>query len=369
MSRFGPVWRYLTERPGQRSVPGMESPPTRTRSVRSPSLWKRADLIGLRSVLPSAAAALLDDYERHLRIERELSKHTIRAYLTDIVSLFGFLYDITEDKNGTHGPLSSGNGADELDGLDIGVLRAWLAEQRTAGLGHTTLARRAVSARIFTAWAQQRGVLDVDPGARLVPPRAHRKLPHMLRPDQAEELLRVSSSGAAQRDPVAVRDHALIELLYATGVRVSELCELDVDDIDFDRWVLRVLGKGSEERMVPFGQPAQRALSTWVGFGRPVLGTGSSGAAAFLGVRGGRINARTVRRVVRAAVAAVPDAGDVGPHGLRHSAATHLLEGGADLRSVQEPLGHATLATTQLYTQVTVERLKAIHDRTHPRSG
>lgn len=360
----------------------MESPAAcEQSSLSARSARRRADLVGARTALPPIAAALVDDYEGHLRAERGLSAHTVRAYIADVVSLLGFLHGLGDVANGQcSAPAGESSvascagesgvgGSDGLDGLDIGVLRTWLARQRAAGLGRTTVARRAVSARTFTAWAHRRGALDPDPGARLVPPRFHRRLPNVLRPEQAEELMRASGSGAAQQDPVAVRDHALLELLYATGVRVSELCGLDLDDIDFDRRLLRVLGKGNEERMVPFGQPAERALSTWIEVGRPGLAIGASGAAVFLGVRGRRINARTVRRVVHDAVAAVPGAADIGPHGLRHSAATHLLEGGADLRSVQELLGHATLSTTQLYTQVTVERLKAIHDRTHPRSG
>lgn len=180
--------------------------------------------------------------------------------------------------------------------------------------------------------------------------------------------MRASANGAEQGDPVALRDHAVLELLYATGVRVSELCGLDLDDIDHDLRVVRVVGKGDKERAVPFGIPADRALGRWLSSGRPALATEKSASAVFVGVRGGRLDPRAARRAVHDAVGAVSGAVDVGPHGLRHSAATHLLEGGADLRSVQELLGHATLATTQLYTHVTVDRLKAIHDRTHPRS-
>ncbi|WP_040924574.1 tyrosine-type recombinase/integrase, partial [Saccharomonospora iraqiensis] len=202
----------------------------------------------------------------------------------------------------------------------------------------------------------------------LVAPVPHRALPAVLRPDQAAEVLRASATAAAEHDPVALRDHAVLELLYATGVRVSELCGLDLDDVDSGRRVVRVLGKGRKQRMVPFGVPAERALRTWLGQGRPELVRARSADALFLGVRGGRLDPRTARRVVRDAMAPVRGAAVTGPHGLRHTAATHLLDGGADLRSVQELLGHATLATTQLYTQVTVERLKAIHDQTHPRA-
>lgn len=320
----------------------------------------RVDFRQVRAALPAAAAALLDDYERHLRLERGLSRHTVRAYLGDIVSLLGFLH--------------RDHGADDdraaLAGLDVSVLRAWLADQRDRGSSRTTLARRAAAARTFTAWARRLGVLGADPGARLVSPRAHRTLPAVLRRDEAGDVLRASNIGAAERDPEALRDNAVLELLYATGVRVSELCGLDIGDVEFGSRVVRVFGKGGKERVVPFGVPAERALRSWLDGGRPVLARGDKAAssALFLGVRGGRLDPRAVRRMVHDAVSAVPGAADMGPHGLRHSAATHLLEGGADLRTVQELLGHATLATTQLYTHVTVERLKAIHDRAHPRA-
>jgi len=313
---------------------------------------RRPDLRALRAALPEAARGALDGYERHLAAERGLSPHTVRAYLGDAVSLLGFLTEA----------------GGELTSLDLGRLRGWLAAQQTAGAGRTTLARRAASARTFTAWAHRTGVLSTDPGGRLAAPRAHRTLPGVLRAGQAEEVMRASEVGAAERDPVALRDRGVVELLYATGIRVSELCGLDIGDADFSRRVVTVLGKGAKERVVPFGLPAQRALEDWLDDGRPKLANSGSKSALFLGVRGKRLDQRAVRRVVHDAVSAVPGALDMGPHGLRHSAATHLLEGGADLRSVQELLGHATLATTQLYTHVTVDRLKAIHDRAHPRA-
>ncbi|ASR39053.1 recombinase XerC [Prauserella marina] len=323
----------------------------------------------VRAALPPAAAGLLDRYERHLGVERGLSSHTVRAYVGDVTSLLGFLHDVDSDADSPEQrSRGAGDRAGATEGLDVSVLRAWLATQRAEGRSRTTLARRAASARTFTAWAQREGALAADAGARLAAPKPHRTLPDVLRPDQAGDVMRNSGIGAAEEDPVAVRDHAMVEMLYATGVRVSELCGLDLADIEFDRRVARVLGKGNKERMVPFGQPADHALRTWLERARPSLANGTSGTALFLGARGRRVDPRTVRRVVHDAVDTVPGAGRLGPHGLRHSAATHLLEGGADLRSVQELLGHATLATTQLYTHVTVERLKAIHDRTHPRA-
>ena len=168
--------------------------------------------------------------------------------------------------------------------------------------------------------------------------------------------------------PQDLRDRLVLELLYATGVRVGELCGLDVDDVDDGRRVLRVLGKGARERTVPFGQPAAQALTAWLGQGRPQWATARSGPALLLGRRGGRLDPRAARSLVHRRLADVPGAPDLGPHGLRHSAATHLLEGGADLRSVQELLGHASLATTQLYTHVSVERLRSSYAQAHPRA-
>jgi integrase/recombinase XerC len=342
----------------RRAVPGSSS-----------ARRKRVDLHRVRGELPPPVLEVVDGYERHLALERGLSAHTVRAYVGDAVSLLGFLHGLPSIDLGEEGAggvdRSGGRG---VEALDLQVLRAWLAAQRTGGASRTTLARRSAAVRTFTAWAHRRGHLATDPGARLAAPRPHRTLPSVLRQDQASDLLQASGSGAAQQDPVALRDHALLELLYATGVRVSELCGLDVGDVDLDRRVVVVLGKGAKERTVPFGQPAEKAVRAWLAHGRPALVRPSSPPALLLGARGGRFQPASVRRIVHEALGAIPGAPVMGPHGLRHSAATHLLEGGADLRSVQELLGHATLATTQLYTHVTVERLKAIHDRAHPRS-
>lgn len=324
----------------------------------SPSSRRRVDLLKVRAALPPPSGEVVDAYERHLRAERGLSPHTVRAYVGDAVSLLGYV----------HGLDVLGTGTPTQHELDVTGMRAWLAGQRSAGTGRTTLARRSAAARTFTAWAHRRGHLDDDPGERLVAPRPRRKLPSVLRQDQADELMHAAEAGAAQRDPAAMRDRVIVELLYATGIRVSELCGLDVDDVDRERRVLRVIGKGDKERTVPFGVPAQRAVVDWLTDGRPALATDKSPPALLVGARGGRMNPTSVRRIVHDAIAAVPGAPDLGPHGLRHTAATHLLEGGADLRSVQELLGHATLATTQLYTHVTVERLRSVHDQAHPRS-
>ncbi|WP_371856769.1 tyrosine recombinase XerC [Gandjariella thermophila] len=361
---------------------------------------RRPDLLRLRAALPGHVRAVVDEYERYLSLERGLSPHTARAYVGDVVSLLDHVvhgripprgdgaYEQPARRRAPHQPKPhqptsdqcvdeaqnprAAGGQHGLDGgvagLDLATLRSWLAAQRAAGASRATLARRAAAARTFTAWAAHSGHLPADPGLRLAAPAVRRGLPPVLRAEQADELMRAAEAGAEQANPVALRDQAVVELLYATGVRVAELCGLDIDDIDYSNRVVRVSGKGGRERAVPFGVPAERAVRRWLSEGRSALVKPASPAALFLGARGGRLDPRTARRVVHQAVAAVPGAADIGPHGLRHSAATHLLEGGADLRSVQELLGHATLATTQLYTHVTVERLKAIHDRTHPRA-
>ncbi|MBM9460405.1 tyrosine recombinase XerC [Nocardioides sp. zg-536] len=303
--------------------------------------------------LPEAHARVLADYERHLVSERDLAPHTVRAYRGDLAALLEH---------------ASRLGIDDVADLDLRSLRSWLAKQQSLGLSRTTLARRATAARVFTAWLARTGRAPGDAGSALGSPKPHRTLPDVLRADEAHELLRAASALADDGTPVGLRDVAMLELLYATGVRVGELCGLDVDDVDRDRNLVRVLGKGRKERTVPFGTPAARALDRWLREGRPQLLRPGSGPALFLGARGGRIDQRAVRTLVHRRIADVPGAPDLGPHGLRHTAATHLLEGGADLRSVQELLGHASLATTQRYTHVTTDRLRRAYQQAHPRA-
>jgi integrase/recombinase XerC len=300
------------------------------------------------------AEPVLDEFAEYLALERGRSPHTRRAYLGDLRSLFEF----AEQRHPAAG----------LAALTLPVLRAWLAAQAGAGAARTTLARRTSAVKTFTAWAVRRGLLDTDPAARLQMPKAHRTLPSVLRQDQALAAMAAAEVGAREGDPLALRDRLIVELLYATGIRVSELCGLDIDDVDLPRRLLRVLGKGDKQRTAPFGEPAEDALRAWLADGRPALVNGNSGPALLLGARGGRLDARQARTVVHQTMSAVSGAPDLGPHGLRHSAATHLLEGGADLRVVQELHGHSTLATTQLYTHVTVARLRAVHDQAHPRA-
>lgn len=298
-------------------------------------------------------AAALADYERHLVSERNLSAHTVRAYVGDVTAML------------EHAAML---GHQEVGHVDLRTLRSWLAKQQTLGKARTTMARRATAVRVFTAWAQRTGRATTDPGALLASPKAHRTLPPALRIDEAASLIDAATEKSLDGTPVGLRDLAILELMYATGIRVGELCGLDVDDLDLERRVVRVFGKGRKERSVPFGRPAERAVVAWLQEARPRLAIAGSGAALFLGARGKRIDQRTVRGMVHARLGEVPGAPDLGPHGLRHTAATHLLEGGADLRSVQELLGHASLATTQIYTHITTDRLRQAYRQAHPRA-
>ena len=306
-----------------------------------------------REDLPEPMARVLGDYERHLVAERDLTPHTVRAYLGDVAGILEHARRL---------------GLDRPDELDLRTLRSWLAQQQSLGRSRTTVARRATAARVFTAWLARTGRAPHDVGASLGSPKAHRVLPAVLRADEASDLIAAAVSAADDGSPVGLRDIAMLELLYATGIRVGELVGLDVDDVDRERNVVRVLGKGRKERSVPFGRPAARALDFWVRQGRPLLLADGAGGALFVGTRGRRIDQRAVRTLVHRRIAEVPGAPDIGPHGLRHSAATHLLEGGADLRSVQELLGHASLATTQRYTHVTTDRLRRAYQQAHPRA-
>src|SRR5689334_12696439 len=303
--------------------------------------------------LPEPMAQVLAAYERHLVSERDLTPHTVRAYVGDIRGML--------EQAARLGHMDVGT-------LDVRTLRSWLATQQTLGKARTTMARRATAVRVFTAWAQRTGRIGTDPGALLGSPKAHRTLPPALRVDEARALLEAAATQADDGSPVGSRDVAILELLYATGIRVGELCGLDVDDLDHERRVVRVFGKGRKERTVPFGRPAERAVDAWLRTGRPALMAPGAGGALFLGARGRRIDQRAVRTLVHARLRDVPGAPDLGPHGLRHTAATHLLEGGADLRTVQELLGHASLATTQIYTHVTSDRLRAAYKLAHPRA-
>jgi integrase/recombinase XerC len=340
--------------------------------------------------LPPEMTSALAAFERHLRFERSLSAHTVRAYLGDIRSLLEY---------------ATRQGAGTPQDLSLTELRGWLAVQHESGAARTTLARRGAAARAFTAFAHRSGWLTADPGPQLGTLKTRRVLPHVLRQDEmaailtgldratrpsataaaeaaapaegapaaeagtaAAEVTPAAENAAAAEAAVILRDAAVLELFYATGIRVSELCELDPGHFDHGRRTVRVRGKGDKERTVPVGVPALRAVTRWLDAGRPVLATAASGPALFLGVRGGRLDPRAARRIVHDRLREAGASRDTGPHGLRHSAATHLLEGGADLRSVQEILGHSSPATTQIYTHVSIERLKSSYRQAHPRA-
>lgn len=303
--------------------------------------------------LPIALEEAHAGFATHLRDERGRGPNTVRAYLGDVGDLLAFAVE---------------QGAEQLADLDLAVLRAWLAGMDRRGAARSTIARRVAATRCFTAWAMRQGLIDRDPAARLSAPTARRGIPDVLRLGEVDELMTVATVRADDAEPVHQRDVAMVEVLYATGMRVSELAGLDCADLDWSRQTARVLGKGDRERVVPFGVPAGRALRTWLEVGRQALIGPHSGDALFLGARGARIDTRVVRRAIHTLLSHVPDAPDVGPHGLRHSMATHLVEGGADLRSVQEMLGHASLGTTQIYTHVSIERLRSSYERAHPRA-
>ncbi|QTX04494.1 tyrosine recombinase XerC [Agromyces archimandritae] len=304
--------------------------------------------------------AAIAGYLEAVRLERGASPNTVRAYRSDLEQLAGF---------------AAARGVDELAGLDLALLRDWLFEADARGLSRASIARRSAAARGLTSWAERRELARTDAGARLRAPKAHRSLPRVLRGDDVERILRGLGERAAGGEPVAVRDRAIVELLYAAALRVSELTGLDLGGVDRSARTVRVLGKGGKERVVPYGAPAERALGRWIDEARPAM-LAAAGAAAsaraqpalFLGVRGGRIDPRVVRRLVGGLLAEAPGSGPDGPHAFRHSAATHLLDGGADLRSVQEFLGHASLGTTQIYTHVSAERLKESYRTAHPRA-
>ncbi|PZF62948.1 recombinase XerC [Curtobacterium sp. MCPF17_047] len=310
----------------------------------------------------------------HCRHGRGLSEQTVRAYRADLDDLVAFAAE---------------RQVVSAAGLTLEVLRDWLWAATERGLARSTIARRSASVRAFTRWASETGVLTVDPGVRLRAPKGAAHLPRVVARDQVRSMLDGLTVRAADDDPAALRDRAVVELLYAAGIRVSELVGLDLGDVDRTRLTVRVLGKGGKERVVPFGVPAHDALEAWLDRGRPALaaaaagavgapgaagavgaahGPGSAGTALFLGDRGARLGTRSAYRVVARLLEALPGEGPSGPHTFRHTAATHLLDGGADLRAVQELLGHASLGTTQIYTHVSSARLREVYRTAHPRA-
>ena len=296
----------------------------------------------------------LDGFMQYLSAERGYSEHTIKAYSSDLRDLSSF----AERKN-----------REAVSDVTLDFLRDWLYESAQAGLSKTTLARRTASARSFTQWLRRQGFLETDPGSRLKSPKADQSLPRVISQPQLQDVFDFLTSNAAEGEPVALRDLAIVELLYASGLRVSELVGLNLGDVDLDRLTVRVLGKGSKERVVPFGNPAATALLDYLVRARKVLLEGKPATSAFfVGARGGRLSTRAVYGLVASLLEPLGGSGPAGPHALRHTAATHLLDGGADLRIVQEMLGHASMGTTQIYTHVSMERLTSSYQQAHPRA-
>jgi integrase/recombinase XerC len=298
--------------------------------------------------------ALAEAYRSHLITERNLSENSIRAYLADLESLLIFVNQL---------------GVTEFSQLEINHLRSWLANLQIKGAARSSITRRVVSIRAFTYWGSRNGWLPRDIGKDLVAPKPERNLPEILDIESAAStleslLFRANEEGT----PQSLRDWAIVETLYGSGIRVSELVGLDVGDVDQNRNTLRVIGKGDKERVVPIGTPALNAINKWLKEGRVALQNENSDNALFIGSRGKRIDQRVVREIVYEAVQSLGNNKKLGPHALRHSAATHLLEGGADLRTVQEILGHSSLATTQIYTHVTQDRIKKAYEQAHPRA-
>ncbi len=292
--------------------------------------------------------ALIDEYAAHLTRDRGLSPHTVRAYVTDLGSLAVL--------------------APEPERVTLAHLRRWLAVMADEGKTASTLQRRVACARGFFAWAAREGFVPTDPASRLQAPKRTRRLPKVLPTQTVTDVMDAAAARQAEDDDaIAARDLAVVELLYSSGLRVSELCGLGLHDVDLAAGTVRVRGKGGKERVVPLGDPAAAAIRAWLAR-RPEVLRPDSPPLVFLGARGGALDPRVARRVVHAATAAAGEGSEIGPHGLRHAMATHLLDGGADLRSVQEMLGHASVATTQIYTHVSSERMREAYRQAHPRA-
>ena len=289
--------------------------------------------------------SVLDQWGAHLRHSRGASAHTVRAYTADLAAFLAF--------TGTD-PADPG----AASALTLRAARAWLADSVARGAARSTVSRHVAALRNFSAWAHREGLAPTEA-------RADQRLPRVVDQDEAAALLECARSRASADDPVSVRDWAILELIYATGIRVSEACSLTTSSVDPAALTVRVLGKGDKERTVPFGVPARDALDQWTVRARPSLAVGTD--ALFVGAKGGPIDPRVVRAMIHR-MCARAGVRDIAPHGLRHSAATHLLQGGADLLAVQDILGHSSLATTQRYTHVDAGRLSDVYRRAHPRA-
>ena len=296
-----------------------------------------------------ATASAFADF---LQSARGYSKHTVKAYETDVLDLISWL-----EKREAY----------SLADLSLDEIREWLYELDQKGLTKTTLARKSAAVRSFSAWLAKNNLTEFDFAQRLKSPKTGRSLPKVVSRETLGEIFEKLQLAATADNPNGLRDLLSIELLYASGCRVSELVGLNLEDVDYSRNILRVMGKGAKQRMVPFGLPARDALDNWIRVGRSQMANEKSGQALLINSRGQRLGVRQVYALVASLLDGTPT-GVAGPHALRHSAATHLLDGGADLRAVQELLGHSSLGTTQIYTHVSVERLKSGYQKAHPRA-
>jgi integrase/recombinase XerC len=299
--------------------------------------------------LHRALALYLDE----VALSRTLSENTLKAYSSDIAQFV----DFAESERVT-----------SASDCDLELARSWVWAQAEAGVAGATLRRKVSALKRFSAWLVGAGHTKADIAGRLRTPATSSSLPRVMGRAQMEEILQDLITRADTEDSVALRDWAIVEVLYATALRVSELVGLRVDNLSMAERTLRVVGKGNKERVVPFGIPAERALRRYLDAGRPALLATSDSPQVFLSSTGKALGPRTVYQVVAALLSQYPGSGPVGPHTLRHTAATHLLDGGADLRSVQELLGHASLGTTQIYTHVSTDRLTAAYQQAHPRA-
>ena len=300
--------------------------------------------------------SLIDAWSVYLRANLAVSEHTLRAYISDLRS-FTTYCQVRE--------LSQEN---IRRVVTLRAIRSWLASLVQEGKSRSTISRRTASIRSFTAWAYRRGYLDSDPGLLVTSARGDQKLPQVQTPSDTAELLSFAATRAREENsPATIRDWAILETIYATGIRVSEVCSLDTTSIDQQGMTLRVIGKGNKERVVPFTRACLSALQAWLSHGRPSLAIPEAGRALFVGDKGRRIDPRVIRAMIHR-MCAQAGVRDLAPHALRHTAATHILAGGADLRAVQEMLGHSSLQTTQRYTHVDAQRLSAIYKQAHPRA-
>jgi len=306
---------------------------------------------------------LIGLFAGHLRHQRGLSDNTVRAYSRDVAHLASYLIDNAQGPDGN----STVDVDTALEATQLRDLRAWLAAMSQAGLSRTTLARRGAAARTFFAWAHDAQHIPHNPALRLASARPASTLPAVMNVDDVATLLTLAKNRCDDGNPIHLRDWVAAELLYATGMRVGELAGTNLSDVDLDQRIVRVIGKGDKERVIPFGRPAAHAIVQWLERGRQALVTGATDKAFLLGSRGKRVGQRQIRDAIHTLCQAA-DVPDISPHALRHSAATHLLSGGSDLRSVQEVLGHASLNTTQRYTHVSADRLRAAYQLAHPRA-